>query len=240
MLNLTKTTKMDRNGNVYTFLYASVMVIIVATVLSVAATNLKPFQDKNSEIEKKQNILASVNIEATALDAEEIYADKIVNTYVINSVGEEVDAVAFDVDLKKERAKDLEERALPVYECQIDGDIKYILPMYGTGLWGPIWGYISVNSDMNTIYGATFDHEGETPGLGAEIASTPFQEQFPGKTIFDADGSFASIIVAKAGEVAPAEHSVDGISGGTITSKALQEMLLEDLGAYNAFFNQKK
>ena len=231
---------MDRNGNVYTFLYASVMVIIVATILSFTAINLKPFQDKNSEIEKKQSILASVNIEATVDNAEQLYSEKIVNSYIVNAEGTQVDGDAFSVVLKKERAKSLEVRALPVYECQIDGSIKYILPVYGTGLWGPIWGYISMDEDMNTIYGAIFDHDSETPGLGAEISTPNFQNQFKGKSLFSSDGTFESIIVAKAGEAAPQEHRVDGITGGTITSKALQTMLLDDLSAYNAFFNQKK
>ena len=230
---------MDRNSNVYTFIYASVMVVLVAAILSFAAFNLKPYQAKNVEIEKKQNILASVNIAATAADAEQIYSEKIVNSYIVNSKGEKVDGDAFTVDLKKERAKQVEDRQLPVFECDIDGGIKYILPLYGAGLWGPIWGYISVESDMNTIFGATFDHQGETPGLGAEISTKAFQDQFKGKTIFDNDGKFYSIIVAKSNETAPAEHKVDAISGGTITSKGLQSMVEDDLGAYKAFFNQK-
>ncbi|PTN07860.1 NADH:ubiquinone reductase (Na(+)-transporting) subunit C [Mangrovibacterium marinum] len=230
---------MDRNSNVYTFIYASVMVILVAAILSFAAFNLKPYQAKNVEIEKKQNILASVNIAATAADAEQIYSEKIVNSYIVNAKGETLEGDAFTVDLKKERAKKVEDRQLPVFECNIDGGIKYILPLYGAGLWGPIWGYISVESDMNTIYGATFDHQGETPGLGAEIATKAFQEQFKGKTIFDEDGKFYSIVVAKSNETAPAEHKVDAISGGTITSKGLQTMVEDDLGAYKAFFNQK-
>jgi Na+-transporting NADH:ubiquinone oxidoreductase subunit C len=216
------------------------MVILVAAILSFAAFNLKPYQAKNVEIEKKQNILASVNIAATAADAEQIYSEKIVNSYIVNSKGEKLDGDAFTVDLKKERAKKVEDRQLPVFECDIDGGINYILPLYGAGLWGPIWGYISVESDMNTIYGATFDHQGETPGLGAEIATKAFQAQFKGKTIFDNDGQFYSIIVAKSNETAPAEHKVDAISGGTITSKGLQAMIMEDLNAYKAFFNQKK
>lgn len=231
---------MDRNGNVYTFIYASVMVILVAAILSVAAINLKPFQQKNIEIEKKQNILASVNIATTAMDAEQIYSEKIVNSYIVNSNGEQLQGDAFSVDLKKERSKPVDQRELPVFECQIDGTVKYILPVYGAGLWGPIWGYVSVENDMNTIYGATFDHQGETPGLGAEISTKLFQDQFKGKTIFDASGQFTSVTVAKSNETAPAEHKVDAISGGTITSKGLEKMLIDDLGAYQAFFNQKK
>lgn len=231
---------MDRNGNVYTFIYASAMVIFVAAILSIAAINLKPFQQKNIEIEKKQNILASVNIAADAQSATQIYSERIVNSYVVNASGEKMDGDAFSVDLKKERSKPVDQRILPVFECQIDGSVKYILPLYGAGLWGPIWGYVSLESDMNTIYGATFDHQGETPGLGAEISTTVFQDQFKGKTIFSANGELYSVVVAKSNETAPAEHKVDAISGGTITSKGLQQMILDDLTAYKAFFNQKK
>ncbi|WP_321286965.1 NADH:ubiquinone reductase (Na(+)-transporting) subunit C [uncultured Sunxiuqinia sp.] len=230
---------MDRNSNVYTFIYASGMVILVAAILSLAASNLKPFQDKNIEIEKKQNILSSVNIAADATNAEEIYAEKIVNSYIVNSKGEKLEGNAFTVDLKKERAKESDQQQLPVFECQIDGDIKYIVPLRGAGLWGPIWGYLALNSDMSTIYGASFDHQGETPGLGAEISTQAFQSQFKGKEIYD-DGELVSITVAKSNESAPEIHKVDAISGGTITSKGLQNMIYDDLSLYNAFFNQNK
>lgn len=232
---------MNRNGNTYTFIYASVMVIIVAAILSYAAISLKPYQTRNIEIEKKQNILASINIVVTAAEAEAIYAQKITGTYLINSKGEVVDGDAFVVDLKVEHSKPVEERKLPVYEADFgDEGTKYVIPLRGAGLWGPIWGYVALNSDMNTIYGATFDHQGETPGLGAEISTAAFQDVFKGKTIFNNNGEFVSLIVAKAGESAPAEHKVDAVSGGTITSKGLQNMLADDLSCYVEFFNQKK
>ncbi len=231
---------MDRNSNNYTFIYASVMVILVAALLSYAAISLKPAQQKNIDIETKQNILASVNIEADASTAEKIYSEKIVNTYVVNSKGEKMDGDAFTINMKKEHSKPVEERKLPVFECQTEGSTRYILPLYGAGLWGPIWGYISLNSDMNTVYGANFAHQGETPGLGAEIATKAFQNQFKGKKIFDENGTLSSVVVAKSNETAPAEHKVDAISGGTITSKGLQNMLRNDFEAYQAFFKQKK
>jgi len=231
---------MDRNSNTYTFIYASVMVVLVAALLSFAAISLKPDQQKNIDIETKQNILASVNIETDAGNAEKIYSERIVNTYVVNSQGEKVEGEAFTVNMKKEHAKPVEERLLPVFECEIDGATKYILPLYGTGLWGPIWGYVSLNSDMSTVFGANFAHQGETPGLGAEISGKPFQNQFNGKKIFDDKGAFTSIVGAKSNESAPAEHRVDAISGGTITSKGLQNMLKNDFEAYQAFFKQKK
>jgi Na+-transporting NADH:ubiquinone oxidoreductase subunit C len=232
---------MDRNSNTYTFIYAAVMVIVVAAVLASAAMALKNRQNKNIEIEKKQNILASVNISSTADDAERIYAEKIRNQYVVNTKGDIVEGEdAFQIDLKKEKAKPTDERLLPVFECQTESGLKYIFPMRGTGLWGPIWGYVSLNEDMNSIYGANFDHQGETPGLGAEIATSWFQESFSGKKIFDDSGNLVSVTITKAGQEAPETYSVDGISGGTITSKGLENMLLEDFNSYKKFLIKKK
>lgn len=231
---------MNRNSNTYTFLYAAIMVILVAAVLASVSMALKPRQKRNFEIEKKKNILASVNIESDAATAEKIYADKILNEYLVNVKGEQVDGDAFNTDLKKERAKSTDEMVLPVFEFQTDEGLKYVLPLRGSGLWGPIWGYVSLNDDMNTVYGANFDHEGETPGLGAEISTTAFEEQFVGKKLFDNAGKLVSILVAKVGEVAPEEHKVDGISGGTITSKGLQNMLKDDFTGYQEFLKSKK
>ncbi len=232
---------MDKNSNQYTFLYAAAMVILVAAVLATIAMSLRPRQNRNIEIEKKQNILASVNIPTTPADAEAIYAERIQNQYVINSRGEKVEGVdAFEVDLRNERAKPIEERLLPVFEYQGEDGLKYIFEMRGAGLWGPIWGFVSLNEDMNTIFGANFDHQGETPGLGAEISTNWFQEDFKGKEIFDDSGNLVSITITKVGQSAPEEHSVDGISGGTITSKGLQDMLLEGFTGYQEFITRKK
>lgn len=232
---------MDRNSNTYTFIYAAAMVILVAAILASVAMALRPLQNTNIEVEKKQNILASVNIESNAENAEEIYAEKIQNQYVVNSEGEVIEGEdAFEIDLKKQQAKPLEERLLPVYECQTEDGLKYIFPMRGAGLWGPIWGFVSLDDDMSTIYGATFDHQGETPGLGAEIATDWFQAEFNGKEIYNNQGELVSITVTKSGQEAPEEHSVDGISGGTITSKGLQEMLLSGFESYSEFLQKKK
>jgi Na+-transporting NADH:ubiquinone oxidoreductase subunit C len=232
---------MDRNSNTYTFIYAAAMVILVAAILASVAMALRPRQDKNVKIETMQNILASVNIESSFETAGDIYADKIRNQYVINSQGEIVEGEdAFEIDLKREKAKSAEERLLPVYECQTESGLKYIFPMRGAGLWGPVWGFISLNDDMNTIYGANFDHQSETPGLGAEISTDWFQERFKGKQIFDDSGDLVSIAITKPGQEAQEEHSVDGISGGTITSKGLEQMLLEDFNSYEEFLMKKK
>ncbi len=231
---------MDRNSNTYTFIYASAMVVLVAAILSIAAMSLRPMQRKNVEIEKKQNILASVNIATDTQNAESVYAQKIQNSYVVNHQGVVVEGDAFTIELRLEKSKPVEQRNLPVFECLTDDGLKYILPLRGAGLWGPIWGYIALNEDLTTIYGANFDHQSETPGLGAEINTPAFQNNFKGKSIFDAAGNLVSIIVAKASESAPAQHRVDAISGGTITSKGLEQMLLDDLRSYQNFITRKK
>jgi Na+-transporting NADH:ubiquinone oxidoreductase subunit C len=232
---------MDRNSNTYTFIYASIMVILVAAVLASVAMALRPRQARNIEIEKMQNILASVNISTTVDNTEEIYAEKIKSQYVVNSNGEIIEgADAFEIDLKREKAKSVDQRRLPVYECETESGLKYIFPLRGAGLWGPVWGFVSLNDDMNTIYGANFDHQAETPGLGAEISTDWFQETFKGKKLFDESGRLVSITVTKVGQEAPEAHSVDGISGGTITSKGLEQMLLEDFNSYQEFLMKKK
>lgn len=228
---------MNKQGNLYTILYASVMVVIVATILAVISVSLKPMQLANIEIDKKKQILTSVNIESTAKDAVEKYSQYITDSYVIDANGNRVDAVnAFDVDVAAEVKKSADQRHLPVFVATLDnGDTKYILPLYGAGLWGPIWGYISVDADGNTIYGAYFAHQGETPGLGAEIDKPHFQTQFSGKHLF-VDGEMKPVAVMKVGQkpLNGAEY-VDAISGGTITSKGVQDMIENSLLPYNAF-----
>lgn len=232
---------MDRNSNQYTFIYAAVMVILVAAVLATVAMTLRPRQLKNAEIEKKQNILTSVNVSTTAANAEEIFAERIQNQYVVNAKGEVVEGLnAFDIDLRDERAKPIDQRLLPVFEFQAEDGLKYIFEMRGAGLWGPIWGFVSLNEDMSTIYGANFDHQAETPGLGAEISTHWFQENFRGKQLFNEAGDLVSVILTKPGQSAPEQHQVDGVSGGTITSKGLQDMLLEGFTGYREFLTRKK
>ena len=232
---------MDTNGNTYTILYSAVMVVVVAILLAIAATQLKPFQDANILIEKKQNILRSVNIVADSKQATDLFNRTIKELIIVNSKGEKVEGDAFKIDLKVEHSKPVDQRKMPVYIAAMGDKGKvYIIPLRGNGLWGPIWGYVALSSDMNTIYGANFDHSGETPGLGAEINTEKFQKPFIGKTIFDKAGLFTSIVIAKIGEKADPSHSVDAISGGTITSKALQKMLYDDLSTYQEFFKTLK
>ncbi len=226
--------------NRYIFIYASSMVVIVALVLATAATLLRPLQERNMRIEKMQNILSAINIPAPRAEAETLFERYITTTKIVNHLGEELEGDAFEVELQDEVRKDLADRQLPVFIADVEGETMYIVPVRGGGLWGPIWGYIGLKSDLATVVGANFDHASETPGLGAEIADRPFQAQFPGKRIFDEDGNFRPIRVVKGRAPEGDLHAVDGISGGTITSNGVTDMLRNGLEVYKSYFEKIK
>ncbi len=239
---------MNKQSNLYIFLYSSVMVIIVAALLSLASTALRPFQQKNIETEKKLDILKSVGGAkevGTAKNKHEYVGNEfkkvIVEQFVINQKGNRTEGVdPFTVNLKVEFAKPANEQNLPVFVAKMDdGTQKYILPLLGRGLWGPIWGYISLNDDFNTIYGASFAHKSETPGLGAEISTSDYQSQFRGKQIFRNE-NFVSVSVVKGGASSNDPFSVDAVSGGTITSQGLEDMIKNCLSGYQEFFKKSK
>jgi Na+-transporting NADH:ubiquinone oxidoreductase subunit C len=166
-----KKKKLDTNGNVYTIIYAAVMVIVVAFLLAFVSSVLKPKQDANVAIDKKQQILSALNIrnlpktEVESKYKDVVVADEIINQQgkVINQ-GENKEKAGFKVE-SKEIAPD----NLPLYICTVDGARKYVIPVTGKGLWGSIWGYVALNADKNTVCGAYFSHESETAGLGARI-----------------------------------------------------------------------
>lgn len=228
-------------SNKYIIIYLTVLVSIVAIALTFVAVSLKPKQESNIRIEKMQNILSSANVESNVENAETLYEKNIQHAFVINHKGEIVKNIdAFSLDLNVELKKPLEKRNFPVFVSSNNGDSLYIMPLRGKGLWGPIWGYIALKNDFNTIAGAVFDHKGETPGLGAEINTTEFEHKFLNKQIFDQNENFVSVKVIK-GIVKPDDlHSVDAISGGTITSKGLEDMIFNGLSPYLPFIKRTK
>ena len=231
---------MDVNKNSYTFLFASLMVLVVALLLSVSYVQLKPFQDRNIELEKNQNILSSVGINILREEAEDAYDKYIIEEVVVDNQGEKVLGYsAFDIDLAKEIKKSSEDQLLPLFVSEMNGKKQYIIPLRGKGLWGPIWGFISLESDLNRVFGAVFDHKAETPGLGAEINQDFFQLPFKGKEIFK-DNTLMSVKVVKGGASKDDLYAVDGISGGTITSDGVTDMLYERLSMYTAYLNKMK
>jgi len=243
-------------SNRYIFIYSTIMVVVVAVLLALAATLLQPYQEKNIRVERMRYILTSINVENTAANAEELYAKYITEELVINVDGEitgrykdgkmeQGSRRAFDIDLRTEMKK-LKEGGtveLPLFIAVVGNDTLTVFPLQGKGLWGPIWGYISLKNDYSTVAGSVFDHKGETPGLGAEIALPEFQKQFVGKKIFDEAGKFVSVKVIKGGvknSKTPEVHGVDAISGGTITSNGTSLMIETSLQMYVPFITKNQ
>tara|TARA_Y100000991_G_scaffold148541_1_gene112524 strand:+ start:243 stop:947 length:705 start_codon:yes stop_codon:yes gene_type:complete len=227
----------DKNSNSYTFGFAVLMVFVVGSLLALASQGLKARQEKNATDKKMMSILSAINIDATRENAKELYNKYVIDSKIIS--GKDLSADAFDVDIKKEfRDKNIRisDRNYPLYVCDKDGEKFYIIPVVGTGLWGPIWGFVALESDFKTIYGATFDHKSETPGLGAEIKYASYSDQYTGETISDTTGSFQPIIVVKDGSGSGLNSKVDGITGGTITSKGVEEMTTRTLEVYVNYF----
>lgn len=233
---------MNKNSGRFTFFFATMMVIVVAVLLALAAIILGPYQQQNVKLEKMQDILSSIGVQTERKEAEKLFNQYIKEQIVLNKKGEKVTGGinAFDIDLKAEldklRTGEAEKQLFPLFVFNKDGKSYYIIPARGKGLWGPIWGYIALEGDMNTIHGASFGHKGETPGLGAEINTKEFQQQFVGKKILDESGNFVSVRVIKGGAAPQDLHGVDAVSGGTITSNGVTEMLHRTLDSYLPYF----
>lgn len=236
-------------SNTYIYIYSTVMVVLVAAVLALAATVLKPFQQKNLEIAKKLEILHSVDkgwdagsAESKNLYVESEYDKYIKESFVVSPEGDTLDGPdAFGIDMVNEMKKNPEDRVFPVFLCTKDDSSRhFIFPVQGKGLWGPIWGYVALGDDLNTITGVFFDHAGETPGLGAEINTRWFQEPFVNKKLIDASGTFLAVKILKTSETKIPDHSVDAISGGTITSKGLEATIFDSMKNYLPYFSKAK
>ena len=234
---------MKTNSNIYQVVYAAVMVLVVGTVLAFIYMALKPQQDENIANDKRKQILAAVGINATDADVKQQFEQFIVGERLVDTEGNVTDSAAgcaFDVEMKSNVKLPDVERKLPVYVCKLaDGSAKYLLPVYGAGLWGPIWGYVSVNSDGSTIFGTNFSHESETPGLGARIEEESFRATFQNKQLYK-DGEYKGVEVVKKGQKPTTDGAdyVDAISGATITSRGVSDMLQNCLGYYQGFFKR--
>ena len=225
---------LDTNSDIYAIIYSAVVVVIVAFLLAGVSSLLSPKQQDNIRLDKKKQILASLN-ERNLADAAAKYDELIKADYIVNAEGNVV-AQEGGFEVKNE---DVNDGNLPLYIAEIDGARKYIIPMTGNGLWGGIWGYIALNDDCNTIYGVYFSHASETPGLGAEIAGDKFQNRFTKdkdgnaivKKVYDENGKVA-LAVEKGKGVAGEDYHIDAVSGATITCNGLQVMLETKLAPY--------
>ena len=250
----------NKDSNAYTFIFSIVMVIVVGALLSFIAKSLEGRIADNTKNKTKIDILGAVGVEANRQDVEGLFDQYIVEKLAINNMGEVIESPVdkkgkpvevIDIDVKKDfRDKTLtpETTNYPLYVAEKDGNRYFVIPMVGKGLWGPIWGFMAVDAkDGNTVYGATFDHKTETPGLGAEIKEDFFEVQFSlddngygTKQIFSEAGGFKSIAVIKGGTDRSNPHGVDAITGGTITSNGVNEMIKRTLKIYAPYLKANK
>ncbi len=238
-------------SNKYIFVYSTILIVVSAALLSLAAVGLKPFQQKNEDIEKMQQLLSSVGIESTVDNAEALYAEYFVAEYGVNSKGEVINSYVngkqekgsvrpFKANNKAEMEKISAQdptASIPVYVCKKDGKTNYVVPVTGAGLWGAIWGNVAIDEDLTTIVGVNFGHASETPGLGAEITTPKFQDQFKQKQIFD--NGEVKFEIKKRADMSD-KFQADAISGATITSVGVSDMIRDCLGIYSAYFETLK
>lgn len=236
----------NKNSTSYTVTFAIVLVTVCGALLAILATSLKDLQNANVANEKRQFILAAAGAytmdelkEMNQSQVSEIF-EKSVSQEVFNTNGETLDGVsAFDIDIVKEfksTKNDVSLRRYPMFTYSDGSLTKYVIPMAGNGLWGPIWGYVALGKDKNTIAGVVFDHKSETPGLGAKIADDDFESLFTAteKKIMN-DGKYVAVNVVKGGVKAP-NHEVDAIAGATITSNGVGAMLRSGFKPYMKAF----
>ena len=229
---------MSRDSNLYTFLFVGIMIVGIASILAYTSQTLKPMQDENVKNEKMQNILSTVGINVSREEAEKSYKKYIVEELALKidgSINENINPFS-DLSLAKELKKDYEDQHFPLYVAEINSEKYYIIELRGTGLWDAIWGYISLKSDFNTVNGVSFDHKGETAGLGAEITKDWFKESFKDEKIFNSNGELVGIKVLKGNNdpnnIDKDDHEVDAISGSTITGDGVTDMIYERVNNY--------
>lgn len=227
--------KIDTNSNTYTIIYAAVMVVVVAFVLAFVNSSLREKQDENVRLDTKKQILSSLGIYSA--DAGADYSKYVKSDVLIDPATGLQETVVDDADFATNYENESKAGRYHVFVCEVDGETKYVIPVNGVGLWGAIWGYIALDQDKQTVYGTYFSHASETPGLGAEIAGKPFQDLFKGKQVID--GADVALSVVKYGTSEGSQYKVDGISGGTITSTGVNDMLHTCLGNYINFLTAK-
>ena len=224
--------KFNTNSNAYIITYSVVMVVIVAVLLSLAAIGLKPRQDANILNEKKTQIVKALGYDATVS-----YDDVVAEAALLNAEGAVVNSEVAKVFEALQNVKDSRAAGeFPIFKAT-DGSV--VVPLYGAGLWGPIWGYVALAPDMNTVKGIVLDHAGETPGLGAEIATAKHQAMYVGKTVFEGE-EFVGITLKKGGADKNNPHEVDAITGGTKTSDGVSAMIKDCLVSYKPYFEAAK
>ena len=230
------------------------MTVVIGGVLSFASQILAPAQKRSIELDTKTQVLGAVMpINKKKDDVLGIYQQRI-QSFVVDIDGNRIEKdakgnpiVAEDVNILKNYKKDPKDREYPVFQYMNadnpDQVEAYILPLYGAGLWNAIYGYVALESDLNTIKGVSFGHVQETPGLGARITDKNVQERYQGKTIFNQQDQLVSVVMVK-GETGDnaqyGPHEVDGLSGATLTAKGVNAMMKQYLDCYDGFINKNQ
>lgn len=234
-----------RQSRLYMILYAAGLTVVCGGLLALAAEGLKEKQQANIALEQKQNILSTVMELKEGDNIEAIYA-KRVNAFVINYQGEVQEGLKpADVTVAVEYKKPPRERLLPVYEFKSESDPdkveSVVFPAYGYGLWNNIWGFVALGSDLNTVQGVSFQHAGETPGLGARIDTDEIEARYEGKEIYE-EGKLVSVTMMKGegNDYSDDPHKVDGMSGATLTAKGVNSMLKDYLSCYTNFIKKNR
>lgn len=240
-----KKKGLDTSGNGYTIIYSCIVVVIVAFLLAFVSKALEPQSQANERIDKKSQILSALNIRGIdKTQVESKYKEVILADEIIKSDGSIVkDGTSQDKDGFTVETKNISAENLPLYVCKINGETKYVIPLTGKGLWDAIWGYVALNADKNTVYGAYFSHKGETAGLGARITEYEgFQKQFEGKKVMADGAQNIAISVVKTGKPVNGlsqDNRCDGITGATLTSNGVNDMLHNCLSHYTTFLTTK-
>ena len=233
---------MNRDSNKHTYLFAAIMVITIAFVLSFTSESLKELKADNIKKEKMQNVLSAVGINVSRDESEELYTQYIIEELSLTNNGDIDNAVsAFNINLALEIKKDINTQRFPLYVANVDNNKYYIIPLRGNGLWNAIWGYMALKEDINTIKGVSFGHQAETAGLGAEITQDWFTNSFVDEKILNDNGDFVGVYVTKTNNdpenTDKNDNEVDAISGATITGDGVSDMIKERLGKYLPYFN---
>ncbi len=233
---------MNTDSNKHTYLFAAIMVITVAFVLSFTSESLKELKADNIKKEKMQNILFAAGINVSRDESEELYTQYIIEELSLTNNGDIDNSVsAFNINLALEIKKDINNQRFPLYVANIDDNRYYIIPLRGNGLWNAIWGYMALKEDVNTIKGVSFGHQAETAGLGAEITEDWFTNSFVDEKILNDNGDFVGVYVTKTNNdpenTDKNDNEVDAISGATITGDGVADMIKERLENYLPYFN---
>lgn len=230
-----------RQSNGYVIVFAVAMTVICGGLLALANQGLKAKQQEQIALDTQKQILSAVMTIDEKTPVSEIYGKQI-KAYVVDPSGKKIEGVeAEKVNTKKEfKKKDVSTKQLPVFEyLNTDGKVEaYIIPMFGKGLWDDVWGYVALDTDLNTIKGTSYGHKGETPGLGARIAEPGVQKRFVGKQVLNEKGEVVSVSFIK-GEAVKTDfthHEVDGLSGATMTTKGVNVMMDNYFNYYNDYF----